>query len=604
MQLTERQKEIMATNGYLLVTGGPGSGKTTVSILKAAQIAECHLRPGQSILFLSFARATVSRVVEAIESEQAIPREQKRRIHVETYHSFFWRILKAHGYLLGLPRRLSILTPPNAAVALSEIRADYPAESKLSQPAKNEKRMREDAELQRLARDQGNVCFDLFAAYTGDILRRSDRIRKLTATMYPYIILDEFQDTNAEQWHVVRTLGENTVLHALADPEQRIYDWIGADPERLNHFNLAFAPANIDLSDDNHRSKGTDISAFGNDILKGQFRAEPYKGVKCLLFPANENQAFSQLVTSTYAARKRLVDGGAKKWSLAILVPTRRLTRLVSDVFRAPPAGMAEIGHSAAIEMEGAILAAELIAFLMQPDNDGLHFERFVGLLRNYFYGKGGEDLAKGDLQEAERIKKAYEEWATRKRAGKPIRQNSILVGVRAAYAAARTIHLTGDPDQDWRKVRQALEAGPCPRLSSLAAEVRNVRLLERGMQLRQNLSQDWRANGAYSNSLSIVQQAFVREHFSGHGRPEVGVVVMNMHKAKGKQFDEVIIFEGWPKVAKGQIIANPDRIVQSNSSEKNSDQARRNFRVSVTRAKQRTTILTPKNDPCILLLR
>ena len=63
MQLTEKQREIMDGAGHLLVTGGPGSGKTTVSILKAAQIAEQELRPGQKVLFLSFARATVSSVV-------------------------------------------------------------------------------------------------------------------------------------------------------------------------------------------------------------------------------------------------------------------------------------------------------------------------------------------------------------------------------------------------------------------------------------------------------------------------------------------------------------------------------------------------------------
>ena len=601
MDLTEKQLEIIGADGHLLVTGGPGSGKTTVSILKAAQIAEHGLLPGKKILFLSFARATVSRVVEAIEHEQKIPREQKNRIDVETYHSFFWRILKAHGYLLGLPRRLLILSPPNEAIALSIIRNSYAAESKMSEAEKVEKQEKEVTERHRLAYDEGRVCFDLFARYTGDILHGSKRIRKLIATMYPVIILDEFQDTNDEQWCVVKALGEQSTLLALADPEQRIYDWIGADPERLKHFIEAFDPSEVDLSTDNHRSAGTDIAVFGNDILRGKFRAEPYVGVECLVYPPNENEAYSGLVTSAYKARKRLVDSGRKDWSLAILVPTKKMTRLVSDVFRSPPAGMKEIFHTAAIEMEAALLGAEIVAFLMQPDTDE-HFEQFVVLLRNYFFGKGGGHPTKGDIKEAENIRKAYDESIARQEAGKTIRQNSILVNILAIYAATRALNLTGNPDQDWRAVRRTLEEGSCPRLKGLAGEVRNVRLLDRGMQLRQELSQDWRDNGAYSNALSITQQTFIKEHFSSNSKPETGVVVMNMHKAKGKQFDEVIIFEGWPRVVKGEIVANPDRIVRANLLENADDQACQNFRVSITRGKSRTMVLTPKSDPCILL--
>lgn len=602
MQLTDKQRAIMGADGHLLVTGGPGSGKTTVSILKAAQIAEHHLCLGQRILFLSFARATVSRVVEAIEYEQQIPREQRKRIDVETYHSFFWRVLKAHGYLVGLPRRLSILTPPNEAVALSKIRSGYPAESKMSADEKAEKQKREDAELLRLARDEGRVCFNLFAQYSADLLHGSDRIRRLIAAMCPVIILDEFQDTNAGQWRVVQALGQHCTLVALADPEQRIYDWIGADPERLNHFKEAFAPAEVDLSTDNHRSVGTDIANFGNDMLKGRFREDPYVGIELVGYPPNENEAYSGLVTRTYKARKRLVDSGQKDWSLAILVPTKKMTRLVSDTFRAPPGGMKEISHTAAVEMEAAILGAEIVAFLMQPDVDGRHFDQFISLLCNYFHGKGGDGPTAGDLKEAENIQKAYHECLMRKGEGKAIKKKSIMVNILAVYEMTRTLKLTGDPDRDWRAVRKSLEDGACPRLKGLAGEVRNVRLLERGTQLRQELSQDWRDNGTYSNALAITQQAFVQEHFSTNTKPETGVVVMNMHKAKGKQFDEVIIFEGWPRIVKRKIVANPDRIVRSNSHDNLNDQARQNFRVSVTRGKRRTTILTPQSDPCILL--
>jgi DNA helicase-2/ATP-dependent DNA helicase PcrA len=172
-----------------------------------------------------------------------------------------------------------------------------------------------------------------------------------------------------------------------------------------------------------------------------------------------------------------------------------------------------------------------------------------------------------------------------------------------SVYGLACSHALTGDPDKDWRAVRRVLEEGACTRLKKIADEARNIRILDRGTQLRQELSQDWRDNGGYRNALAITRQAFVQEHFSTKAKPESGVIVMNMHKAKGKQFDEVVIFEGWPIKRKGQTLYNGDRIVRLNSRDHIDDQARQNFRVSVTRGKRRTTILTPKGDPCVLLL-
>lgn len=600
VNLTDKQKAILEAQGHLLVVGGPGSGKTTIAILKAAKLT-AELKPGQSALFLSFARATVTRILEAMDEEKALTNAEKKRIDVDTYHAFFWRILKTHGYLVGLPRKLEIVTPPNEAIALSSIRRTYPSARKQTQHQKSEREAKEQAERLRLAEKEGRVCFSLFAHYVSVLLSRSSKVRRLIVEAFPVVILDEFQDTTADQWKTVKALGDGGKLIALADPEQRIFEFAGAEEKRLQQYRDTFKPDEFDLKGDNHRSKGTDIVIFGNDILAAKYTQSNYVGVHYGVFASNTNQAFAALHGQALQARSRLIESGRKHWTLGVLVPTKKFTRLVSDRFRDRYSGMASINHHAAVDMEGPVLAAEFLAFLLQqvPGPEG--HRKAVDLMCSYYRGCGGDTLTVQNTKEADAIAKALDRHYERVSAGKSS-PKGIFKAINEALILVENLTLTGDPDADWLAVRKVLEESDCQRLKELASEVRNVRLLERGTQLRQALSADWRQSGGYPNALEITRQAFVQEHFATAGRPERGVVVMNMHKSKGKQFDEVIIFEGWPRMKGNQIMGNPDRIVRSNEPAYNTAQARQNFRVSITRAKVRLTILTPKADPCILL--
>ena len=71
---------------------------------------------------------------------------------------------------------------------------------------------------------RGAFAFDLFASSVGKLLHGRQRLRELQATIYPLIILDEFQDTDASQWRIVEALGVKSALIAVADPEQRIWE--------------------------------------------------------------------------------------------------------------------------------------------------------------------------------------------------------------------------------------------------------------------------------------------------------------------------------------------------------------------------------------------
>ena len=543
MNLTNEQKNVMATAGHQLVIGGPGSGKTTVSILKAAEFSKT-LSAGQHVLFISFARATVSRVIEAVAEYPEFKASSKSLIEVNTYHAFFWKIIKTHGYLLGLPRKLQILTTSAEAVALADIRSKYPSKNKITPNQKKEKESHERNKKIQLAMQDGAICFDLFAEYAIQILQGSHKIRELISLSYPYIIFDEFQDTNDGQWEVVKSLGVRSTLMALADPEQRIFDFIGADPERLNHFKREFRPHEFDFKGDNHRSSGTDIAVFGRDILSRQFQSS-YSDVSIDRYVGYEHQAFYALKIQVLKAIKRLKSNGNLNWSLAVLVPTKKMMRDVSNSFHTKHPQFSTISHVASIDMNGVILAAEIIGFMLQGNTLFDRESEFIDLICNFYQGKGGDTPLKKDINEFENIQKGYKKILVKRQKGEQPPANSKLQRTLDGYNAVKNLIFLGDPKLDWKSVRDTFENSNCTRLKEIAIEAKNLRLLNRGTQLRDLLSQNWRNTGRYSDALTIVKDAFVQEHFVTAHKPETGVIVMNMHKAKGKQFDEVIIFEG-----------------------------------------------------------
>jgi DNA helicase-2/ATP-dependent DNA helicase PcrA len=253
--------------------------------------------------------------------------------------------------------------------------------------------------------------------------------------------------------------------------------------------------------------------------------------------------------------------------------------------------------------MEAAILSADIIALLMQPASSPRHFARLIDLVCHYHLGKGGDEPTHEAFNEAACLRQAYEDLVVAQARGSTARKKSIIVHLLAVYEQVCALKLTGDPDVDWRAVRRVLQAGASKPLREVAEDATSILVLDLDTQLRHALSQDWTDNGGYCNALEITRRALIQQHFSTSTKPESGVIVMNMHKAKGKQFDEVIIFEGWPVDRKGLPPFNGDRIVRLNLRENIDDLARQSLRVSVTRAKSQVTILTPRSDPCVLLV-
>ena len=102
--------------------------------------------------------------------------------------------------------------------------------------------------------------------------------------------------------------------------------------ERIENFKASFQPEQFDFRDTNHRSKEAGINDFGKDILLGRPIGN-YSGVTIYRYPVNKNKIFKFLKYCTIKSQKRLIESGNKNWSIAILVPTKKMMQTVSAEF-------------------------------------------------------------------------------------------------------------------------------------------------------------------------------------------------------------------------------------------------------------------------------
>ncbi len=377
---SDQKRGFLACAGHTLALGGPGAGKTHVALVKARdEIRSGVLKPGQKILFLSFARPTVARIIE--KASELISREDLKQLEVSTYHGFAWSILRSHAYLLNGRPSLQLLPPPEAAAHLADIdKAQH----------ENEKR--------RLFEHEGRLHFDLFASLVSELLSRSDRLSAIFSDAYPIIILDEFQDTNSDEWALIQQLGKRSSLIALADPEQRIYEFRGADPRRVGDFLEIFGAVHFDFAGENHRSSGTDITTYGNDLLTGANKGKAYQQVKITRYGFMYGKSLhfnaKAAVLSALDRLKAIPDK-----SIAILVPSKRLMLELSDYLSSAADGLPELHHDVAMDAEPPALAAGVIATLLEGGTAGDVASRMLGALHSHIRGRrGGKPTPQSEL--------------------------------------------------------------------------------------------------------------------------------------------------------------------------------------------------------------
>jgi DNA helicase-2/ATP-dependent DNA helicase PcrA len=566
IELCDDRRRLLATDGHILVRGGAGSGKTTISLAKAAaEIESGAIGMQAKVLFLSFARATVARVAETAIA--TLPKSHTKRIEISTYHGFAWSILRSHAYLLCETPGVSLLLPAQVRGLLAG----------LSGGARS-------ARLHELFIREGRISFDLFAPLATQILGLVPALARAYALAYPLIIVDEFQDTNLEEWRFIEQLGRHSCLIALGDPKQRIYDFKGADPRRFDDLIAAFGPTQFHFQGENKRSAGTQIVDFAEDLIDGAFRADSYTGITVSRYRGRSLRPLKEAVLSSVQRLRR--RGG--EWSLAVLVPTNALATMVFDYMGQSEHGLPRYRVDILVSAEGPMLAAQLVALLLEPRT---HADRLDALIL--------EALADFELGRTEAASRTainnttrYRELAAEVRAGGDAALARLVIGraVQSLLERLDATVLTGDPMHDWRAIRRLFDESERAELQAVGKDARHLRLLQRGAQIESRFADAWRATGSYHAARDLLAEAVVEDQFTAITRPHLGVTVMTIHKAKGKEFDEVIVFE------------NEFHRFLSRDGAEAVRSARFNLHVAVTRARTAARMMTPISRPCPLL--
>ncbi|WP_433862834.1 UvrD-helicase domain-containing protein [Sphingobacterium thalpophilum] len=562
MTICDIRKSVLDNFGHILVEGGPGAGKTTLALLKAKTIVEKELLlKNQKVLFLSFARATISRIEE--QAKGLLVSSEKKGLEINTYHGFTWSIIQSYGYLLKKHRHFKLITPPNYAASI----AGFKTQEEI------------DNYKYQLLNKYGVICFDLFAEMVTELLEQSIKIRSLLSDIYPFIIVDEFQDTDVNEWKIIKLLGQKSKIIALADLNQRIFEFRGASVKRIPEFNKHFEPLRVDLGKENNRSNGKDIVQFGDDLLTGRNKGKEYKDVHINYYNYNKKDLrLSLFIELQKAFKRKKMLGNNHSWSLAILVKRKLETLKISTYLTSK-----KINHEVIIDPEGPALAASVIAKLMEPVTDW-DIAIFIDHLLQHLKGRKSTKISQADLNLIEFLE-SYEQGS--KIVGSKRKQ--LIADIEMIIAERQNLNFTGSPDKDWILVRDLFQKAGHEVLKNVYDDALYIKLLKKGAILLEKLIENWRRFQSYQSASHLVEDALTQEHFAMTNRTYSGIFVMNLHKSKGKEFDEVII---WEELYNPIVSMDPSRIEQDKLV----------LRVALTRARSFATLLTPASQPCILL--
>lgn len=302
VKLNQQQKEaVQSTKGPVLLLAVPGSGKTTVLVTRLGYMIYCKNIPPESILTVTYTVAATKDMSERFAVR--FGEDMAKRLEFRTINGICARIIQYYGRRIGKTPFELVKDEKATTGMLIRICQDhgmgYPTESDLKNVRtlltyiKN--MMLNEEELQKLEeesdiriagiyreycrqmREQKLMDYDDQMLYAYNMLRKDPGVLAYFQNRYPYICVDEAQDTSKIQHAIIALLAAGTGnLFMVGDEDQSIYGFRAAYPEALLSFEKKHPGAKVLLMEENFRSNAKIIEAADKFIQKNTLRHEKH----------------------------------------------------------------------------------------------------------------------------------------------------------------------------------------------------------------------------------------------------------------------------------------------------------------------------------------
>lgn len=302
VKLNQQQKEaVQSTKGPVLLLAVPGSGKTTVLVTRLGYMIYCKNIPPESILTVTYTVAATKDMSERFAVR--FGEDMAKRLEFRTINGICARIIQYYGRRIGKTPFELVKDEKATTGMLIRICQDhgmgYPTESDLKNVRtlltyiKN--MMLNEEELQKLEeesdiriagiyreycrqmREQKMMDYDDQMLYAYNMLRKDPGVLAYFQNRYPYICVDEAQDTSKIQHAIIALLADGTGnLFMVGDEDQSIYGFRAAYPEALLSFEKKHPGAKVLLMEENFRSNAKIVEAADKFIQKNTLRHEKH----------------------------------------------------------------------------------------------------------------------------------------------------------------------------------------------------------------------------------------------------------------------------------------------------------------------------------------